>query len=78
MSRETLKKERAFYEGFRDGFASPFLVFGGRRPRFTYRRDDTVEAAWREVGRLLNEAMESEGRRLGKISEKDSGGRAAL
>lgn len=53
--------------GFADGFCSPFLVFGRKATRFSYRKSDTIKDAWRVVGQEVELATRIEGRRIDKI-----------
>ena len=60
------KRYVAIKKGFVLGFRSPFLVFGRRPVHFSYRKSDTVEEAWRDVGDELAHATTVEGSRIGK------------
>lgn len=66
-------KTQNVYRGFANGFTAPFLVFGRRPMVFSYRRGDTVNTSWREVGHELADATQTEGRKLGKTSGREDG-----
>lgn len=53
--------KRGLRTGFADGFASPFVLFLGRRHRYAYRHYDGLAIAWQEVGNDLHAAMTAEG-----------------
>lgn len=54
-------RKRGLRTGFADGFASPFVLFLGRRHRYAYRHYDGLAIAWQEVGNDLHAAMTAEG-----------------
>ena len=61
-------RSRAFREGFAGGFTTMFTFISPHKRRATCGRSDTVADAWRDVGALINEAYEAEGKRLGKAT----------
>lgn len=61
----SLHTDRAFRRGFYAGFSAPLTVFFGRR-RISYHHTLTDAQAWRDVGRLLNEAYIETGKDIGK------------
>ena len=65
------RKNRRYvvYAGFAEGFLSPFLFFGRRPFKLSYRNYDTTTKAWREVGEELAEATRIEGKKLGKSTD---------
>lgn len=73
MSTITSMKKRSHTvrNGFFRGFKAPFLVFYGGSGYFSYRRNDTVEDAWKEVGEELADATRTEGKRIGKTSKPE-------
>lgn len=55
------RKHSALRHGFRDGFSSAFLMFGGRPLKLAYRRQHTAGTAWNRVGEELSAATKTEG-----------------
>lgn len=54
-------KQEAFKNGFLQGFSSPFSVFAADRFCESFQLSSSVEKAWKNVNRLLSDAVNSQG-----------------
>lgn len=70
----TMLISRSLLKGFGRGLAAPGMFFE-RFPALTVPKSDaaSVENAWKEVGRYLNDATAREGDRIGKKASGSTG-----
>ena len=56
-------RKQAFLRGFASGMASPFTVFLPSDNRYDTGPKDLVARSWKQVGMVLESAMNAEGQR---------------
>lgn len=66
---------KSFLRGFGRGFSAPGLLFEPFSVRSDRRFDASVENAWKEVGRYLDDATAYEESRIGEKTDRPGKGR---